>query len=185
MSNQVRRTEAGEAMPGNPEAQGRREAAYGAKLVGVLFLLGAFIGVPGLISALEDRQLVSGGTQAVGTVTDVDIKYSRGRGAAYKTVEFTANDSKNYTAAGHQKYSTRYDGEESEFIEGLVGNTNAVFYDPEDPDKNVVAGSVDSLAVPVFFILMLGGLGSWLFFSVSKKIGSSQVSASIEADGPK
>lgn len=152
-------------MEDNTTVQDPQAAVFVAKLIGYFFLLiGLSISVPSLFQAVQDRIVLANGDQTVGTVTSAEIRSSSNRSTAYTAVEFEAKDSNEYVAEGRQSYSKFRDGDSTEFKKSLIGNELTVFYDSEDPSKNVVEGSADSLGGPILSIIIFGIGGAGLIF---------------------
>lgn len=169
-------------MEDNTTVPDPQAAIFVAKLIGSLFLLvGLSISVPNLFQAVQDRTVLANGNQTVGTVTSVEIRGSSNSNTAYKTVEFEAKDSNEYVAEGRQSYSKFRNGDSTEFKKSLIGNELTVFYDAEDPSKNVVEGSADTLGGPILSIALFGVVGAGLVFWYPRKIDQTSVITSTSS----
>lgn len=125
-------------------------------IVSLLFItiLIGFKGYSNLSSALDDRKLISEGSEDIGIVKSMEFTGNREDSKANLTVEFIVND-KLYTTASTRAYTELTEKDESGIVEDTVGHEIKVYYDSSDPDHNVVEGNEDLTYASIIALVLV------------------------------
>lgn len=146
-----------------PETEGSdkellRKTARLAKIliVSLLFItiLIGFKGYSNLSSALDDRKLISEGSEDTGIVNSMEFTGNREDAKALLTVEFIVND-KVYTTISTRSYTELSEQDENKIVEETVGKEIKVYFDPSNPEHNIVEGNEDLTYASIFVLALV------------------------------
>lgn len=127
-----------------------------------------FKGVTGVLTFLDDKKLVSEGVKVTGIVKNVEFIDFMEDSRATLTIEFTAND-KIHTVESTRTYYDLTDEAENEITEKTLGNEIVIFYDSENPDRNIVEGSNNKIMKPLFLVFIAYLAGSYFITLIRGK----------------